>query len=436
MSILGTTLVLGVAATAATGAWTAHDRWAPPPSRQPDAAGRVPGPGTAGGTGTTGPGRASGVPGGGGTTVDIVWFHVHGPGTPPTPSTPLSPSTPPTPAAPPTPSAPLSPSTPRTPAAPPGSAGPPPGALDLDILAASLRIRRAELHAAEAPLPRPRTPAARTYAGLAALLGPSVRTVVGVPGAVAHRMPWAAAAAGVIAVRLGEEDDAPSPRLPTTTGPDTPATPRHVPVHPLPGWIIGTDVHGAALTVPLAPGSTVLLTGPAAELHVRTLPVSGRRCTDATHRPPAAAGTASTTGHAIRPDAGAGSGDSPSEELVVTGVGPDDAAPPADVVVIRVPAGASDWVSAWRRAWHPQCCRLLVPVGAHPAPTTHTPGTAPTPPDVVTGRPQVPPTFPDVVTGHPLVGPAVDMVVDTAGTLVTGPPARAVVTSFQPLPLR
>ncbi|RRQ09889.1 hypothetical protein CXF35_08845 [Corynebacterium bovis] len=388
MSILGTMLVLGVAATGAAAAWAAHDRWTSPPSRPPGAAGRVPGPGTVGTVGTVG------------TGVDIVWFHVHGPGTP-------SGSSPPAPTAPGTPS---------------GSAGPPSGVLDLDVLAASLRIPRDELRAAESPLPRPRTPAARTYAGLAAMLGPSVRTVVGVPGTVARRMPWAAAAAGVIAVRLREEDDAAPPRLPATTGPDAPATPRRVPVHPVPGWIIGTDVHGAALTVPLAPGTTVLLTGPAAELHVRTLPVSGRRCADVTDRPPATDPPAPAAGHTIRRDAEAGSGDGPSEGLGVTGVSPDDAAPPGDVVVIRVPSGAPDWVSAWRRAWHPQSCRLLVLADTHPAPTTHTPGIATAPPDIV--------------TGHPLVGPAVDMVIDTAGTLVTGTPPRAVVTSFQPLPLR
>ncbi|RRO90775.1 hypothetical protein CXF45_05265, partial [Corynebacterium bovis] len=255
MSILGTMLVLGVAATGAAAAWAAHDRWASPPSRPPTRAGRVPGPGTVGTGGPSGAPGTVGTVGAVGTGVDIVWFHVHGPGTPSG----------------------SSPSAPTAPGTPSGSAGPPPGVLDLDVLAASLRIPRDDLRAAEVPLPRPRTPAARTYAGLAAMLGPSVRTVVGVPGAVAQRMPWAAAAAGVIAVQLGEEDDAAPPRLPSLTGPDAPATPRRVPVHPVPGWIIGTDVHGAALTVPLAPGTTVLLTGPAAELHVRTLPVSGRR---------------------------------------------------------------------------------------------------------------------------------------------------------------
>ncbi|MDK8511594.1 hypothetical protein QP948_09375, partial [Corynebacterium bovis] len=380
---------------------------------------RVPGPGA---VGTGGPSGAPGTVGTVGTVgagVDIVWFHVHGPGTPSG----------------------SSPSAPTATGTPSGSAGPPPGVLDLDVLAASLRIPRNELRAAESPLPRPHTPAARTYAGLAAMLGPSVRTVVGVPGAVAQRMPWAAAAAGVIAVRLGEEDDAAPPRLPATTDPDAPATPRRVPVHPVPGWIIGTDVHGAALTVPLAPGTTVLLTGPAAELHVRTLPVSGRRCVDVTDRPPATDATAPAPGNTIRHDAEAGAGDGPSEGLGVTGVSPDDAAAPADVVVIRVPAGAPDWVSAWRRAWHPQSCRLLVLADAHPAPTTHTPGIATARPGTTTatGTPTGPlpaPAPPDIVTGHPLVGPAVDMVIDTAGTLVTGTPPRAVVTSFQPLPLR
>ncbi|MEL4181873.1 hypothetical protein MTQ17_00985, partial [Corynebacterium bovis] len=229
---------------------------------------------------------------------------------------------------------------------------------------------------------------------------------------------------------------------------DAPATPRRVPVHPVPGWIIGTDVHGAALTVPLAPGTTVLLTGPAAELHVRTLPVSGRRCVDVTDRPPATDATAPAAGHTIRHVAEAGAGDGPSEGLGVTGVSPDDAAAPADVVVIRVPAGAPDWVSAWRRAWHPQSCRLLVLADTHPTPTTHTPGIAtarpgtttatgtPTGPLPATAPPDVVTAPPDIVTGHPLVGPAVDMVIDTAGTLVTGTPPRAVVTSFQPLPLR
>ncbi|MBB3116724.1 hypothetical protein [Corynebacterium bovis] len=426
MSILGTMLVLGVAATGAAAAWAAHDRWASPPSRPPTRAGRVPGPGTVGTGGPSGAPGTVGTVGAVGTGVDIVWFHVHGPGTPSG----------------------SSPSAPTAPGTPSGSAGPPPGVLDLDVLAASLRIPRDDLRAAEVPLPRPRTPAARTYAGLAAMLGPSVRTVVGVPGAVAQRMPWAAAAAGVIAVQLGEEDDAAPPRLPSLTGPDAPATPRRVPVHPVPGWIIGTDVHGAALTVPLAPGTTVLLTGPAAELHVRTLPVSGRRCVDVTDRPPATDATAPAAGHTIRRDAEAGSGDGPSEGLGVTGVSPDDAAAPADVVVIRVPAGAPDWVPVWRRAWHPQSCRLLVLADTHPAPTTHTPGIAtahpgtttatgtPTGPLPATAPPDAATARPDVVTGHPLVGPAVDMVIDTAGTLVTGTPPRAVVTSFQPLPLR
>lgn len=184
--------------------------------------------------------------------------------------------------------------------------GGPPDPVTLDAamrarFAAGLRLpETGELMVATAPIPRPTDPAARSYVGFAALQQPGVRyrVMVGVPGPVAHRVPFAAAACGLLA----RPSDAAPPGLRTV--------PDGVPVVALalPAWIVGTDDAGRPVTVNLPPGATVLVTGPGAGTLARTCLATGRR-------------------------------------------GPD---------VAVVGCTSDGWKEAWRAAWHPQCCRLLV----------------------------------------------------------------------------
>lgn len=76
---------------------------------------------------------------------------------------------------------------------------------------------------------------------------------------------------------------------------------------PLPGWMVGTDVYGAPVVLHLPPGTTVLLRGRDAATVARTVAPSGR-------------------------------------------------IPGQDVALV-------DSVEAWRAAWHPQRCRVVVQDG-------------------------------------------------------------------------
>jgi hypothetical protein len=186
-------------------------------------------------------------------------------------------------------------------------AAPEPVVLDTALrarLAGGLRTGPDTLVVATAPAARPTDACGRSYIGFAALQRPGVRgrVLVGAPVEVAARMPFSAAACGLLARPVA----------------DTPAGLRVVPpetavtVAALPGWILGTDDAGRAVTVNLPPGATLLLTGPGAAVLSRTCPATGRRDTDVT------------------------------------------------VVTCTDEVGGDAWQEAWRDAWHPQCCRLIV----------------------------------------------------------------------------
>lgn len=152
--------------------------------------------------------------------------------------------------------------------------------------------------AAVAPPPRPTTTLERSYTGLASLLRPATTCLVGVPEDVADRMPWAAAGCGMTAARL--DGRPPGTRI----GRDG----ESLNVGPPPGWMIGTDDYGAPVTLHLPPGSTVVLRGETAAGVAATVAPSGR----------------------------------------VVG---------QDVSIISAGSGG---VPAWREAWHPQRCRIVV----------------------------------------------------------------------------
>lgn len=144
--------------------------------------------------------------------------------------------------------------------------------------------------------PKPDGPTQRSYAGLAALTRPSGRILVGVLPADAARVPFAAAGCGLLARAV----------------PGLPAGAREVhgeaAVEALPGWMVGTDASGEPVTVNLPPGATVLVCGAGAAEVVSTVAVTGR-----------------TVGSVVG----------------------------SDVAVVSAEA-------AWREAWHPQTCRVVV----------------------------------------------------------------------------
>ena len=144
--------------------------------------------------------------------------------------------------------------------------------------------------------PKPDGPTQRSYAGLAALTRPSGRVLVGVLPEDAARVPFAAAGCGLLARTL--------PGLPAGAHKMT----GDVAVDAVPGWMVGTDASGEPVTVNLPPGSTVLVSGAGAAEVVSTIAVTGR---------------------AMGSVAG------------------------ADVTVVPTEA-------AWREAWHPQTCRVVV----------------------------------------------------------------------------
>lgn len=153
-----------------------------------------------------------------------------------------------------------------------------------------------------APPPRPTGHLQRTYAGLAALTGPSARCLVGVSRRAAARVPWSAAGCGLLARRL------PGP----PTGARAVDLDRGRTIPPLPGWMVGTDVSGVPVTVNLVPGSTVLIAGDPDRTASATLPVTGRIDGD-------------------------------------------------DISLISAD-GPEDTLTGWLAAWHPQVCRVLTSV--------------------------------------------------------------------------
>ncbi|WP_291474072.1 hypothetical protein [Corynebacterium sp.] len=148
----------------------------------------------------------------------------------------------------------------------------------------------------QVPPPKPDGPTQRSYAGLAALTRPSGRVLVGVLPEDAARVPFAAAGCGLLARAV--------PGLPAGAREVT----GDVAVDAVPGWMVGTDASGEPVTVNLPPGATVLVSGARAAEVVSTVAVTGRT---------------------VGPVAG------------------------ADVAVVST-------VAAWREAWHPQTCRVVV----------------------------------------------------------------------------
>ncbi len=180
---------------------------------------------------------------------------------------------------------------------------------DLDLLehfAAGLRAEPPVVVSA-AP-PRPDGPTQRSYAGLAALTRPAGRVFLGVLPEDAARVPFAAAACGLLA--------RPASGLPAGAR----DVAGDVPVTALPGWMIGTDVSGEPVTVNLPPGSTVLVCGSGAAEVVATVAVTGR-----------------TVGQMVGQMVG----------------GATEQATGTDVAVVSSEA-------EWRGAWHPQTCRMVV----------------------------------------------------------------------------
>lgn len=191
--------------------------------------------------------------------------------------------------------------------------GAPPDPVVLDTgmcarLAAGLGLPDpADLAVATAPAPRPADPAARSYVGFAALHQPGVRrrVLIGVPGHLVRRMPFAAAGCGLLARPV---DGVPAGLRAVPVGAASTAATAPVAAAALPCWILGTDDADRTVGVNLPPGATVLVTGTGAAALARTWPATGRGG--------------------------------------------------ADVAV--VPTGATGWEDVWRSAWHPQCCRLIV----------------------------------------------------------------------------
>jgi hypothetical protein len=158
---------------------------------------------------------------------------------------------------------------------------------------------------ATAPVPRPADPVARSYVGFAALHQPGVRrrVLIGVPGHLVRRIPFAAAGCGLLARPV---DGVPAGLRAVPA--DTATTAAAAAAAALPCWILGTDEADRTVGVNLPPGATVLVTGTGAAALARTWSATGRRGAD----------------------------------------------------VAEIPTGTAGWEDVWRSAWHPQRCRLIV----------------------------------------------------------------------------